>query len=234
MFSDHQRALLVILAAVSVSVPVDSSGQAGIAQCKECVGTTEMRCSDVGSQGSGNTGCRVVGGDCQQWGMSCSVSAGCFVSGTRVETPFGAVPIEELEVGDVVRASDTEGRLVYGLIEALHFEYVTETLLINGAVRTTGAHPFLVVSPRSEEVVLATATGSSHYSGDVHALGVWREAHELREADVLLRIDGSRVPIESITVQIEEVPVYNVSVRGYRTFFAEGFLVHNKVIIHQD
>ena len=60
----------------------------------------------------------------------------------------------------------------------------------------------------------------------------WTSAVKLRAGDVLILVNGDYVIVEFIQHEILESPqeVYNLSVRGYHTYFVtgDGLLVHNK------
>jgi len=60
--------------------------------------------------------------------------------------------------------------------------------------------------------------------------GDWRRASELAPGMRLLGEDGNAVIIESIEVIDAEVRVYDISIDAPHSYFAEGILVHNKII----
>ncbi len=125
---------------------------------------------------------------------------GCFLAGTLVSTDHGLTPIEELKVGDrVVASADGHYELVTRVYRAVHLEYWT----VNDDVSVTGTHPFF------------TQRG-------------WIECANLEVGDKLIAADGEAVSVASIEARTKGVRVYNIEVSGSHTFYANGFLVHNK------
>jgi len=138
----------------------------------------------------------------------------CFVPGTRVRTPDGERPIEDLVVGDPIVAFDPiERREVMGRVAAVHRALVREVrTIVAGALRipgVTSSHPFFELR-RNAFVACA----------------------ELRVGDRLLGEGGSEVAITSIVAhELPEplITVVNLTVGDAPpTYFAEGVLVHNK------
>ena len=130
---------------------------------------------------------------------------GCFIAGTLIQLPGGTKSIEDIKVGDVVKSFDVGTSSVVN-------SKVTETfvhsdryyMIINGIIKTTSAHPF--------------------YSD-----GKWIEAGSLSIGDKILHVDGLEHTIETIELSDEAVTVYNFEVDGTHNYFAEGYLVHNKI-----
>ncbi|MHC4704415.1 MAG: Hint domain-containing protein, partial [Planctomycetota bacterium] len=69
---------------------------------------------------------------------------GCFVSGTLVETPHGAIAIEHLVVGDRVLGLSDDGMSVVNEVVEVHRALAVQYYIINDEISVTGAHPFLV------------------------------------------------------------------------------------------
>jgi intein/homing endonuclease len=120
-----------------------------------------------------------------------------------VETPDGAVAIEDLHVGDRVFGLSDDGEAVVNEVVETHRTLAVEYFVINGEISVTGTHPFLVGSD-------------------------WIEAQDIRVGDILAGPDGAAVPVNSVESVDYGVRVYNISVSGNHTFFANGILVHNK------
>jgi hypothetical protein len=134
---------------------------------------------------------------------------GCFPAGTLVTTASGAMPIDQLAVGDVVIGVDQEGILVPRHVTTVftHPNNVTLDLVTDAStIRTTFVHPMWM-------------------GGDVY-----RRAGDLKPGDRIMRcIDGV---MESSTVialkhsrSIETV--YNIEVEDTHTYIANGYVVHN-------
>ena len=138
-------------------------------------------------------------------GMGGMGMQGCFTAGTLVQLPNGIKYIEDIEIGDIVKSFDV------GTSSTVNSK-VTETfvhsdryyMIINGIIKTTSVHPF--------------------YSD-----GNWIEAGDLSIGDKILHVDGLEHTIETIKLSDETVTVYNFEVDGTHNYFAEGYLVHNKI-----
>jgi RHS repeat-associated protein len=145
---------------------------------------------------------------------------GCFVAGTRVTMADGSeTPIERIRVGDRVLAFDeATGRLAPAPVTRVfvHGDWKDRaaTVLINGRVRATGNHPFYVN-------------------------GTWKRADQIHPGDLLrqltpLALDrgAARTTVSESASSVAPLPgvdtVYNLEVADYHTYFAEGWLVHNR------
>jgi hypothetical protein len=141
----------------------------------------------------------------------------CFAKGTPVLTPQGERPIDELQVGDLVLARDEgnlEGELHPKRIEAVfRNEAAIVELRVGGQViRTTAEHPFFV-----------------------RRRG-WTPAAEMRPGDSVSTDSAGWIAIDDVRATSETVPVYNMRVADYHTYFVGsakwGFAVwvHNSCI----
>lgn len=143
----------------------------------------------------------------------------CFVAGTSVATPDGSRAIDQLAVGDVVLAFDPEtNKVIEARVSALHQRM---------AVR--------VGTLRAGEHILAGVT-EEHPFYDPEARR-WRPAVELASGDPVVRLEGDgTVPdtLSEVRWQDAAVEVFNLSVDGPETYFAAGFLVHNKSVSGDD
>lgn len=136
---------------------------------------------------------------------------GCFPAGTRVWTDNGLVPIEQIQVGDLVlsRPENGQGEQAYKRV-AKAFSYEDKTLRRivyemdegrRSIVYVTGNHPFWVVE---EEV--------DYLDDDLPArrsvIG-WTAAEDLQRWDHLVQLaDGSYARV------VENLPVYRTKVPG--------------------
>ena len=135
----------------------------------------------------------------------------CFVEGTLVATENGLVPIENIQPGDFVWATDpeteeTELKQVVQLFRNETNEWIHVT--VNGETITcTPEHPFY-----------------SPVKG-------WINAIDLRAGDILVMLHGEYVVIEQVQHELLESPeiTYNFEVEGYHTYFVGNIkvLVHN-------
>jgi hypothetical protein len=126
----------------------------------------------------------------------------CFVARTRVATPSGDRAIAELAVGDAVLCSDD-----VGVVKAIH--------------RARGAI-FAIITNRGE--VLGVTATHPFFVGDAFV-----PVAELRVGDVLHHREGPATIVAIHPVaEGDTVEVFNLTVEGTPTYFADGFLVHNK------
>ena len=138
------------------------------------------------------------------WKMQISVSGGCFIAGTGIDTPDGIVPIEILEIGDMVKTYDLKNnKQKKSKVTETYKHNVDGYLIINDIIKTTIYHPF--------------------YSD-----GEWIKAGDLSIGDKILHVDGAEHKVSSIEILDDNVDVYNIEVDGTHNYFAEGYLVHNK------
>lgn len=141
----------------------------------------------------------------------------CFVRGTRVGTPKGRRPIEDLEVGDEVLSFDLASR-----------RFVTRR--VAKVIRSLAAETFRL---EAGEHAIAGVT-ASHPFYDA-AAGKYVRLDELTVRSQLLVsvADGEIAPrplgaIARLPVK-GEVEIFNLSIEGdEQNYFAEGILVHNK------
>ena len=129
----------------------------------------------------------------------------CFVGGTRIQVPNGIEYIENIEVGDVVKSFDVgTSSVVNSKVTETYVHSDRYYMIINGIIKTTSVHPF--------------------YSD-----GNWIEAGDLSIGDKILHVDGLVHTIKTIELSDTQVTVYNFEVDGTHNYFAEDYLVHNKV-----
>ncbi len=134
---------------------------------------------------------------------------GCIEQGTLVWTPFGAVPIENLQPGDTVW-SLTAGRMETAAVQAFYRvdpDRYLEIIAGRSRLRVTDEHP-IMVGP-----------------------GEFRMARYLHENDVVYIADQGTldaVRIDAIHIVSSELPAFNLLVSPGGTFAANGVIVHNK------
>ena len=136
----------------------------------------------------------------------------CFVAGTTVTTSEGEKPIEKVQAGDYVWASDPETGEV-GLKQVVK-TFVNETthvtkITVNGEeITSTQTHPYYVADKG------------------------WVLAGNLRAGDILVMLNGEHVVLEQVQHEILESPVvtYNFEVEDFHTYYVgeNEILVHNK------
>ena len=130
----------------------------------------------------------------------------CFSEGTLIETSNGQIPIEMINIDDEVKSYNTKTKEIElaKVDELFVHEDCSDGLLLNDIIKTTTNHPFYVS-------------------------GEWVEAGDLKLGDKILHVDGLTHEITSMEVNTDTQTVYNFEVPGNHNYFAEGYLVHNKM-----
>ncbi len=159
--------------------------------------------------GGGEPGDR-SGGDGAGGGGGGGGGGHCFASGTRVLMADGALQdIAALQAGDQLLSRDpATGEFRPVAVEKIYHTGQPEHYLINGTLRVTGTHPFMLEQ------------------------GATRSAAELRPGDVVQGSEGT-VTIQSVERIAAQSEVFNLTVSDTHTFFVSGddknlFWVHNK------
>ena len=135
----------------------------------------------------------------------------CFIAGTLVATKSGLVPIEDIQPGDFVWATDEEtGETALKEVVQI-FRNETEEWVhvkVNGEeITCTPMHPFY-----------------SPVKG-------WTSAVDLRAGDILVMLNGEYVVVEQVQHELLESPetTHNFEVEDYHTYYVgeKSVLVHN-------
>ena len=128
----------------------------------------------------------------------------CFVDGVQVELVDGSEKnVSEINIGDEVKTDKGDG-----VVTKIYPSKAGGQKLYGFNDKepfVTEAHPFM------------TQDG-------------WKKISEVTEGDTLYRNGKGIVTVESIISKEipEDTPVYNFHVDGHETYFADGYLVHNK------
>jgi hypothetical protein len=131
---------------------------------------------------------------------------GCIARGTTVETADGLRPIEQIAIGDRVWGYDEiRKERVLTTVQVVQRLFAEKTYLFGGTLRASAQHP-------------------------IYVRGEWKEAAVVAEGDTLLTADLREVRAGQPKVVYGEVEVFDLTVSGPHTFFAGGFLVHNKTL----
>lgn len=150
-------------------------------------------------------------------GVAAKVAA-CFVAGTPVLLADGtSKPIEDIEVGDKVMATDPatgeeEARTVARTF--VHHGIPTWDVVVDGeTVTTTAEHPFWV-------------DGQG-----------WTPVDQLRPGDRLTQPDGTTVAVDRVQATGQTADVYNFEVEGLHDYYVQAgdywLLVHNTCLLGQ-
>ena len=201
-------------------------------------GNVDISCS--GDCGAGGDSC-VDGCVCCDWvddvpnSGTCSSPTACicFTGETEIATKklkngeTEKQKIEEIKVEDEVLCFDKGGQEKTCRVEEIfkresdHY-YLLETTT-GRKVRVTAEHPFLALPQnfRYQDETINKSIGA-----------LFIRIKDLKVGDLVFIRDsqGELVPEEIVKLKRRDEPteVYNLSVGGARTFFADGFAVHNK------
>ncbi len=153
-------------------------------------------------------------GDAKDVGKFVKNKLCCFVAGTLVETEDGLRPIEEIAVGDLVWARDTD-------------------------TGETALKPVTDVTPRHERVIwevsLIGSGGKAERFETTHehpwwiAGQGWKETRELTTGMAVITKNGRGMVIASVEETSRTDATYNITVADFETYFVgeQRVLVHN-------
>lgn len=133
----------------------------------------------------------------------------CFAAGTVVlMADMTECPIERIQLGDKVMAFYEAGPPEPAMVVGVHAHKNVNIVRVNGSTLTTANHPFFAETrPNDFEFV---------------------PAEELKIGQPLMGIDGEKIVVETIEKTNEVRDVFNITVEGLHTYFANGYRVHNK------
>ena len=167
---------------------------------------------------------------CNYAGSSVSCSStipagGCFAAGTYVSMSDGSFKaIEEINIGESVKGMDGAHNVVEEVL--IHnFEENTLYAFNGGAFFVTAEHPFMTEEGWKAIDPELTINRNADF---VEQYG---KPNVLKVGDVLIKENGKKMLIETIESRDRyptKMPVYNLRVNGNSTYYADGYLVHNK------
>lgn len=177
------------------------------------------------ASGAASNTASFFGGLGQDWnnlwsgGQSVSLGGGCFIAGTIVLMADGSKkPIEQLRKGDNVLGYDGKKAIPVTIQACLTFPHKQTyklTFSDGNTLTLTDSHP--LYSPDAGWRSLSPAMTKE----ETPTLPV----SQLEIGDVIATIDGTCTLIAIEKKQIEQV--YNITVNGTHTYYANGVLVHN-------
>ncbi|MEA3344429.1 MAG: polymorphic toxin-type HINT domain-containing protein, partial [Patescibacteria group bacterium] len=138
-------------------------------------------------------------------GASGAEGGGCFTEGTKILMWDGSLKnIEDVKVGDQIltRSDSQNNELDIAITQGVSQHFVRKYLIINDFLGVTPEHRLYVNND-------------------------WVYAGNIQIGDELLNQDGEIIIVESMETREGLVPVYNIIVNEYHTYFADGFYVHN-------
>ena len=135
----------------------------------------------------------------------------CFVEGTQIATGEGLVPIEDIQPGDLVLATDPD----------------TGETALKPVVQTfrNETEEWIHVTVNGEEI---TCTPNHPFYSPVKG---WTSAIDLKAGDILVMLNGGYVVVEQVQHELLESPetTYNFEVADFHTYYVGDteVLVHN-------
>jgi hypothetical protein len=127
----------------------------------------------------------------------------CFLPDTMITTQNGDKMIKDIKVGDVVTSyNEVSNRIESNKVTELYTRETDSYLLINGKLKVTSNHPMFVN-------------------------GKWMEIGRAKVGDKLKTLNGEE-KIFSIKEVKGSVEVFNLEVEKSHTYYAQGYLAHNK------
>lgn len=147
-------------------------------------------------------------------GNSC---AWCFKAGTMISTLMGDKPIEEIQIGDVVKTAHGYYP-VHNILSRRASKKETMCIKVDGTlpIYTTVEHPIWV--RRVDHV----SNGKYIYKD-----AYWLNARDLAPHDCVKLIDDTWTEVISVQFLNTEYDVYNLTITENPTYYANGILVHN-------
>lgn len=147
-------------------------------------------------------------------GNSC---AWCFKAGTMVSTMMGDKPIEEIQVGDMVKTAHGYYP-VHNVLSRRASKKETMCIKVDGTlpIYTTVEHP--IWARRVDHV----SNGKYIYKD-----AYWLNARDLAPHDCVKLLDDTWTEVTSVQFLNTEYDVYNLTITENPTYYANGILVHN-------
>lgn len=140
-------------------------------------------------------------------GLWSSERGTCVAEGTIIQTGRGALPIERVRVGDQVLSYDALRReRVWSEVQHVRSGRTDEVLVINHNLKVTAQHPIWI-------------------DGD------WKKAGVLQPGMHLMAETAEASLVTSVERRAGTTQVYDLSVEGSHSYFADGVLVHNKSVL---
>jgi hypothetical protein len=160
---------------------------------------TNQSCTRTGGSGGGGGG------------------GGCFVAGTKVTLADGTHKnIEDVQDTDTLMSSSGP----VAIEKRLRIEYEGDVFAFNGDGKyfVTPSHPFMT-----------TEGWKSIDPAKTHEEIPDLKVTKLTVGDTLILEGGRELPLTSMQSKHEITSVYNFQLEGTHDYYADGFLVHNKV-----
>lgn len=147
-------------------------------------------------------------------GNSC---AWCFKAGTMISTLMGDKPIEEIQIGDIVKTAHGYYP-VHNVLSRRASKKETMCIKVDGTlpIYTTAEHPIWV--RRVDHV----SNGKYIYKD-----AYWLNARDIAPHDCVKLVDDTWAEVTFVQFLNTEYDVYNLTITENPTYYANGILVHN-------
>lgn len=160
-------------------------------------------------------------GCCEGTCVSCG-GPSCFPAGTKVSLQNGSTKnIEDIKVGDKVISEDTNGKQSISTVASLEqpvSDNLCEIKYTDGeSLKVTKGHPLFTQNGWK-------AIDMNEASKEDPGVPV----STLKVGDFMKKITGSWAQISNVSCKNETVQTYNLTVDNNHSYFAGGFLAHNK------
>lgn len=131
---------------------------------------------------------------------------GCFAARTLIKMADGSEKaIEKIKIGDQIMTFEDEKtpQLTKATVQGISAHSVKELLVINHELKVTPEHKMYIS-------------------------GNWSYAGSIKLGDILINSQNEKIAVKTINKEIAgDIPVYNIVVSQYHTYFADNFYVHN-------
>jgi len=212
---------------------------------------------DAGDAGS-SAACSSGHGSCGSADSSSSCASGtgdggCFIAGTLVDTPKGAVPIEDIKLNDEVYSYWERECIVTKVTKVLHHDGINSafnnydkdplvevTLDDSSTVKVTANHPFFIpehkkyMQVRDLEInakILTHRLSEKSIANETQLALAHNDYIQSQEQEIETTILSHELSEKSILrkIQLNNQPVvYNIETNHEsHNYFADGVLVHN-------
>ena len=186
-------------------------------RCYAGVITREDNCRWSPSETGGNNNrkrCRAP----NEWDNSNKICRKCFIADTMITMADGTKKvIQDVKKGDKVKGA----KGINTILEVKkHYARPYKGLIysINGSrLFVTSAHPF------------KTTKGWKAFSEfEAQKLNPTLDIKRLKVGDILIKEDGTKEVLKTYYAELQDTKIYNFTVSGDKTYYADGYLVHNK------
>ena len=133
---------------------------------------------------------------------------GCFAPSTRVLTTSGYKAIKDINISELVASFDHTGEVTYNKVITI-FRHMSKELskieLWNGTILYATSNHWFFTEDNS-----------------------FKELRHFQVEEAFIGVNNTKLPIKSITLDVIESEVYNLTIENNHTYIVEDIFVHNK------